>query len=479
MADAPTVKVWPKGTDIESIKDEIFGQLVQYVNKLIDSLESRLLALQPAAQPAAQSQEAPEIPPPNPVPLNKQKERGSLPWFKHGVRGFLRKLWYGSSKDNPDWQRQADSVHHGRMTIQEYIQIERDIHGVLDGLLNEAGFANAVEAVKAEFANFKKQLADAVRHYMNQFHSVLKQHYTSAPAENPPTDVQPSAEPPKPPEPSPEPIQPAANTGAKRGRPPGSKNKPQTISPSEPLNPLQVLLRPRTRDKLDRKKLTKENLAAALKFLHEHGVEITSPIDVVHAMEQLASEKYKDRGTLLAMYGKLVGLTWPDDEDKILAHLGIHGGKKASGEHLTPDEIERELAQLKQAEEEGHYDYTSTEGEPDNYKQDEPAAEKVEWKTKSVSVESILPPPPPPPPMPSKKQPNTPATPTPGTYEELGSAMRLLQQLGGGVSLKDLLKKRPPPPPKRPDPKLAATMKRIQDRHNAQQRIKPSGRTWT
>ena len=383
MAEINVRTSWPQGTSFQTIMDDLYRDLTQQVNALIDDLEKRLASIPP--------QQATGIPPENPPPLGQSKQ-GSLPWFKHGVRGFLRKLWYGDHPTNPDWQQNNSVDYSGRLTIQEYVQIENDVNNTIDGLLSEAGFSGTA---KGFFDQFRRDLAKVIQDYTlrlyqlgQQFGYQKAQNQAPVPGDEEP-ESPPTKEPASPEEPAPPPSTPTSTptvspppeatdaTATRRGRPAGSKNKPKepSISPREELNPLQALLRPRTRNKLHPKRLTAENLAAALKYLHEHGVDITSPVDVVHAMEKLASEKYSDRGDLLALYGKAIGMD-PDDEDGILEKLGIKGLKKGSSDHLSPEEIEAELNRLRGEEENSGYDYTGTEGEPGNYQQGDPEEEQ-------------------------------------------------------------------------------------------------------
>ena len=194
MAEQQT-RTWPKGTSFETIRDDIFNQLVQYANGLIDDLEKQLVSIQPATQPSS------DVPPPNPTPLNKRQ--GSLPWFKHGVRGFLRKLWYGDHPTNPDWQ-QMDSVMPKKLTLQEYIQVETNVGSAIDQLISESNFAHIA---KGYFDDFKKRLSDAIRHYMLQFHQAAYQFInqkirgeTVPPEGTPPKPSPPQSRPEAPPE---------------------------------------------------------------------------------------------------------------------------------------------------------------------------------------------------------------------------------------------------------------------------------------
>lgn len=58
----------------------------------------------------------------NPSPANQMK---NLPWFANGIKGFLRKLWHGNSKTNPDWSM-TESV-----TLEEYSFIKNELEDIL------------------------------------------------------------------------------------------------------------------------------------------------------------------------------------------------------------------------------------------------------------------------------------------------------------------------------------------------------------
>jgi hypothetical protein len=259
----------------------------------------------------------------------------------------------------------------GRFTLQEYIIIENNVNYAIDELLSESGFSNSFQDF---FDQFKRNLVQVIRNYTLRLYQLGQEHgYQKQTAEpSPEVTLKQTAEPS--PEVTPkQTAEPSPEVTPKQTK--KEKQKSTLISPQEDLNPLQSLLRPRTRNKLDPKKLTSDNLSKALKYLHKHEVDITSPIDVVHAMENMASEKYKDRGDFLRLYGKSVGID-VENEGAILAKLGIKKIKKIDSSHASPEEIEKEIERLRGEEKDSGYDFLGTEGEPENYLQDEPEEEK-------------------------------------------------------------------------------------------------------
>lgn len=51
----------------------------------------------------------------------------SLPWFSNGLRGFLNKLYYNNTPENPDW-KQYEST---KISLLEYVSIKKDLTSVL------------------------------------------------------------------------------------------------------------------------------------------------------------------------------------------------------------------------------------------------------------------------------------------------------------------------------------------------------------
>ena len=64
----------------------------------------------------------------------------SLPWFGGGARGFLRKLWYGNSPENPDWSNWNKPQGEGRarkgVTVREYAMLDEQLDIRINALLD-------------------------------------------------------------------------------------------------------------------------------------------------------------------------------------------------------------------------------------------------------------------------------------------------------------------------------------------------------
>ncbi len=61
--------------------------------------------------------------------------KSSLPWLGHGLRGFLRKIWKGSSTDNPDmdsfYRNKGIPVESTNLSLQEYVNIRAEVDKLL------------------------------------------------------------------------------------------------------------------------------------------------------------------------------------------------------------------------------------------------------------------------------------------------------------------------------------------------------------
>lgn len=58
---------------------------------------------------------------------NVDLKNKNLPWFSNGIRGFVRKLWYGDSSKNPDWSGVNESV-----LIIEYVSVKDELESILN-----------------------------------------------------------------------------------------------------------------------------------------------------------------------------------------------------------------------------------------------------------------------------------------------------------------------------------------------------------
>ena len=160
-------------TQLEKEKEDLFINLNRQSQGLVDQLEKALLALEPKT---ATGQLATQVAGATPA---QKAIQGSLPWFKHGMRGFLRKLWYGDHPTNPDWKHVAgvyESINK-RITLREYIEIQEGIEQAVDEFFTEATSVQSLpDAIQSYFIKFKTDLAATIHYYTNQMYDLGKKH---------------------------------------------------------------------------------------------------------------------------------------------------------------------------------------------------------------------------------------------------------------------------------------------------------------
>lgn len=122
---------------IEEFK-KIYAELEAEINKLVSDFWTQKQAQ--ISKAIQQIQPPPTVGTPQvatTTPMGQSQGVGgnkSLPWFTNGIRTFLRKLWHGDSKDNPDWQDMPawkwKKVEH--ISISEYNSIRNELEGVFN-----------------------------------------------------------------------------------------------------------------------------------------------------------------------------------------------------------------------------------------------------------------------------------------------------------------------------------------------------------
>jgi len=129
----------------------------------------------------------------------------SLPWFKHGIRHFLNKLWHGDHPSNPSWQG-VQRIEH-RLNLQEYAAIKQDISDFCFNFFESEG--NEFEAM---FKTLSSDITRTVTDYVNKAYELgVTGSKAAEPSDNPTPTPEPQAqsapEPTKTPEPEPTPEQ--------------------------------------------------------------------------------------------------------------------------------------------------------------------------------------------------------------------------------------------------------------------------------
>lgn len=105
----------------------------------------------------------------------------SLPWFSHGIKGLVRKLYYNNSKENPDWNNyKAKEESVVKMSLAEYGLIR----GNLQSLIEQEAPAGADDAINLLI----KRLMPVIK---SGFEQIASMHQSAAPTPTVTTQEQP------------------------------------------------------------------------------------------------------------------------------------------------------------------------------------------------------------------------------------------------------------------------------------------------
>ena len=128
---------------------KIYGELEAEINQLINNFWSKKqgqlaqAAQSVAAQATAQGGGAAQ----------------SLPWFRHGIKGFLRKLWYGDGHENPDWQNYAQE----HLSLENYNLIKEELEGFLVEYQADPEVGSLVRSIMSSILRAFKKAGTVVR----------------------------------------------------------------------------------------------------------------------------------------------------------------------------------------------------------------------------------------------------------------------------------------------------------------------------
>lgn len=87
----------------------------------------------------------------------------SLPWFKHGTRGFFRKLWYGEHPDNPSYADCTQPMIVGAIQLNEYKKLEE----ILDSQITRSVLCESSNpALDQIFNQFSQKLKNIILQYV-------------------------------------------------------------------------------------------------------------------------------------------------------------------------------------------------------------------------------------------------------------------------------------------------------------------------
>lgn len=91
-------------------------------------------------------------------------QSNKLPWLQHGVKGLMRKLWYGDHPDNPTWRGES-------FDLRQYARLREHLDKVLDELLIlETGdpMAALMQQFKDQIKTLVLKHAVAAKHQQQQ-----------------------------------------------------------------------------------------------------------------------------------------------------------------------------------------------------------------------------------------------------------------------------------------------------------------------
>jgi hypothetical protein len=147
----------------------IYYSLIRDVTTAIDRLQTKISTEFDKPQPEqpqfqfhpTQAQPANADAPSSPTSSAYRPKLGEkLPWFSHGIKGFLQKLWHGNSPNNPNWAgHRTESVDY--LTLDEYNAIKDGLDEHVDAFFEEYNDLSDV------LIRFKKELIGIVKRHMN------------------------------------------------------------------------------------------------------------------------------------------------------------------------------------------------------------------------------------------------------------------------------------------------------------------------
>ena len=110
--------------------DAIYKDLKVKVDALIKDFWEKMSAK--LSQEFKKATTMPNVPGGGPNPGVNLPSYKNLPWFQHGIRGFLQKLWYGDHPQNPSWTGvKRESTEKFRLSLKEHANIRGTIEQIV------------------------------------------------------------------------------------------------------------------------------------------------------------------------------------------------------------------------------------------------------------------------------------------------------------------------------------------------------------
>jgi len=303
--------------DANPALDSIFTKLKAEIDQIIGNFWQAIQQAAPAGAATAANPTGPKY--------------KALPWFQHGVKGFLNKLWHGDHPENPTWKNVQREGTQNRLKLQEYIEIKSQIDAFLED----------VTGVDGMVAGLSDQIMKSVAAAFQQAYAAgYERSAPTASAEPAAPEAAPAPEqPPTPTDVKVEPPTAAANQAVKTPKPRGKRlapikpvdkgtpapEAPAPAAANQPNNNLAVLDNEQIQDTA--LKITVANdekdIHHALKSV---GIPVTSAKrvpawaipNVVRVMHYLASngdlDLHKNDWRTTDVYGTILKLKLPSSE---------------------------------------------------------------------------------------------------------------------------------------------------------------------
>ena len=120
-----------------------------------------------------------------------QKITKNLPWFKHGVKGFLNKLWWGDHPGNPMWHNveSANLTLSKLCLIEDYIERELNVLFLTETTSPFPGWQRYDDVIRQAVEEFKIHLVKKIKGYVTDGFAIASKWHNDSIK---PADVAPS-----------------------------------------------------------------------------------------------------------------------------------------------------------------------------------------------------------------------------------------------------------------------------------------------
>lgn len=327
--------------ELESIYKSLHAEVQSAIQKFIVNLQSEIekkaaeieaaggvaepTPASPGAGPVASGPAAP-----SPTPDTRPGFK-SLPWFQHGVRGFVNKLWYGDHPQNPNWSNVRRE--HVQLALSEYMEVRETIENLSKEYLFED--AGIWDFFKPAIKNLTSDIIRAINKHFKQAQELGRSEPVAtepkaepavaatepepeAPAAVVPTaePAEPAASPPNEPEPT---AEPQAKPKRLRAKPFGARAIKKDAEPPKPTEPRPINDVAKELSNILKTTNDKKEMAGLLQQagITFKGGKVTTQsleklIRIVHAMSQQPESIVQPDDWLLGDYEDLFGIKVPD-----------------------------------------------------------------------------------------------------------------------------------------------------------------------